>query len=172
MIEELISIARIYKPFGLKGLAKASGAGDTLSSLKIPCLVSVSDNHNSCQHKLVKVVKRKTDYLIGFENISTYEQISVLCGNIILIRKADLPPKKNDHEFYHFELIGLRPVSGTKDLSEFQITGILDNPAHEILQFSDGTNEILVPFMGKFVGEINPDLKTIEIFDWESWIVD
>lgn len=91
-----------------------------------------------------------------------------LRGHRIWIRREDFPAPADD-EFYWVDLIGCA-VSNEQGESLGEVTGLLDNGAHQILQIAyplaDGnTGERLVPFVDAFLRNVDVPGKRI-VVDW------
>lgn len=171
----MVSIGRISSCFGLKGQLKVESSGDILNNLPIPILVFIGDKQKTpdcLQLKINSLKKNKNQFIISFENIDSIEKAENLKSKIIYLEKSSIPVLNEQDEFYIYQLIGLSPINEKIDLNSFKLIEVMDNPAHPILVFTDGTNEVLIPFINRFVKTIDLKKSTIEIPDWENWIED
>ncbi len=108
--EELIAIAAIGKPVGLKGWCRLFPHGETLSSLKLPFKLDAVGDLGSEQVELVSLHKDPKGYRGRFEGYGSRDEVDVLKNLQLKIPRSDLPEKGND-EFYHFELEGMKVFS-------------------------------------------------------------
>ena len=107
-------------------------------------------------------------HIMGCESRNAAEDLQ---GATVQIRRAHFPPL-DDNEFYWVDLIGHAVVnlSGEK-LGE--VGGLIENGAHPILrvsvpsQGSEKAQELLIPFVDRFVTKVDQQAKVIEV-DWEK----
>ncbi|MBE7411317.1 MAG: ribosome maturation factor RimM [Leptospiraceae bacterium] len=173
--DEFISIGRISGVFGLKGHLKVESSGDILEYLQLPYNLKIGEKDNfSSLHSytLLNLRKNKNSYILLLDPIHSIEIAEKMKSKILYIEKSKVTPLNNKDEFYIFQLLGLKPVSEGYDLFHFQIREVLDNPAHPILIFTDGKIEVLIPFLDRFVKNINIENSTIEIVNWGDWVED
>ena len=171
----LVSIGKISGTFGLKGHLKIDSSGDILNNLNLPAIVLLGEKQdfsNPDTLEMISLKKNKDKYIVLFGKIDTIEKAEKLKNKILYLDKSDIPALTTFNEFYIYQLIGLAPVSNNKKLSDYKLKEVMDNPAHPILIFDNGEREVLVPFLEKFVNEVDLVNLTIEIPDWETWIED
>ena len=172
MIDDFISIGKITAPFGLKGHLKVAVSGDILNSLKAPVSLFI---HSQSQFKpcsIIEILHHKQGPIVlikGFEDINLAEK---LCGEILYFPKKEADALVSGDEFFEYQLIGLVPYEGEKVFSEFKVQSIIDNPVHPILSFKSDSQEILVPYISRYVGKVDLIQKKIEVFHWEDWFIE
>ncbi len=94
----------------------------------------------------------------------------LLKGATVQIRRAHFPPL-DDNEFYWIDLIG-HAVENLRGDALGTVAGLIDNGAHPILrvelpaQGTDKAQELLIPFVDRFVTEVDQAGKRIKV-DWE-----
>ena len=174
MTDEKISIGKFSKPHGIRGNIKITATGTVLSELKPEFTVFLK--HKSgytalavTSVKTVKLTDTINEFIVKIKDCDTPEAAEKFRGMEMFIEKNKLPhPGQN--EFYQFELIGLSPKYNGEIQQNYVLTSVMNNPAHQILIFSDEEKEILIPFISQFVGDIDPEKKTIEIYNWDDWL--
>ncbi|MCB1189993.1 MAG: 16S rRNA processing protein RimM [Leptospiraceae bacterium] len=166
--DDYILIGKVVATFGLKGAVKVLTSGDILEVLQEPIHVylNLPLSQNSIKPiKLEKFWKAANVFVFIMDGFSTIEEAEVIVGTKIYVRKDKIP--LNSDDFFVYQLLGLYPKSNDILYKEFKVVEVMDNPAHPILRFiDDNKQEILIPFVNRFVGEVNIDNGFIEIFDW------
>ncbi len=112
------------------------------------------------------------EVLARLSTVQSREEAEAAKGTQIQVSRS-LFPELDEGEFYWVDLIGLKVVNSGGD-SLGVVYDLMDNGVHQILRVeaekaddSGKRREILIPFVDKFVGEI--DMKTGKItVDWES----
>lgn len=118
--------------------------------------------------KIQSVSKQKT-LILAFEEITDVETAEKFLGSQIYIHKA-LVPTLPGGEFYNFQILGLKPVHEGTLISGYTVIKILENPVHPILEFSNGENTVLIPFIEKYIGSISLKEGKIEVKEWQVWL--
>ncbi len=171
MTENYISIGKIISTHGLKGEVKVAHSGGLLSYVNVSSVV-YEDSHGFI--KKLKIHKNKNQgsfSIVSFVGFTRLEDVENLVGKNLYLHKSKFP-KKEIGEYYVYELIGLHPRFNSQILSEYKVQKVMENPAHPILIFQGNGKEILVPFVSRFVGEVNLEKQYIEMIDWEDWFLD
>lgn len=172
MINDFISIGKITAPFGLKGHLKVAVSGDILNSLSAPVSLYISSGSKFKELAIIEILNHKQGPIIlvkGFEDINLSEK---LCGEVLYFPRKDADALLSGDEFFEYQLIGLVPYEGEKIFSDFQVKLVIDNPVHPILSFQSKSQEILVPYISRYVGKVDLEAKRIEVFHWEDWFIE
>jgi len=171
LTEKYISIGKIVGSFGLKGLVKILHSGGILSE-SAPDLEYVF-LHQSSHYKSKKITVHGTKgnvVIAVLEGIDTIEDAEKLTGKEIYLPVSELQKFRKPGEFFLFELVGCIPYENGNEISGFQLTDVLDNPAHMILVFEKDGKEILIPYIDKYVGNIDIGNRKIEIIGWNDFL--
>ena len=128
----LLEVGRVDRPHGIRGEVAVSLVTNRLERLD-PGSVLQSDDG-----PLVVISSRPhgNRHLVRFEDVVTRDQAEQLKG---LVLKAT--PIVDPDELWVHELIGLTVVD-QDDIDRGVITGVIDNPASDLLELDDGS---LVP---------------------------
>ena len=168
MTEQFLSLGRVVGTHGLRGGLKVYAERGILTTSSKDLSIRFVPDLDSKVYKLQSVSKQKL-LVLKLEEISTIEEAEKLVGKFIYLLKSEVPEPEKD-EVYEFQLIGLVPRENGKVFTDFKVTSVLDNPAHPILEFSNGDTQVLVPYIQRFVGNIDVSSGCIDVIDWEDWI--
>jgi 16S rRNA processing protein RimM len=101
---DLIAIARVKAPSGLKGKMWITPFGEGLTEYEYLIIGS-----NVKPIKLLSVEKRKHGFIIALEGITDISQVEQIKGEILSIKRRWLP-EVEEGEYYWADLIGLTVV--------------------------------------------------------------
>ena len=157
---KLFAYGKILKPHGLNGEVKVlpySGESENFKKFK---QLYLSPNGGSEQEfKITGKKFQKNQIIAKLDGIDSIEKAEELRGLTVYIDRKDLPSTDND-EYYWFELIGLS-VFDIENEKIGRVDSIIDNAAQPILVIKNRSDEYMVPFIEKFVKEI--DIKNSKI---------
>jgi 16S rRNA processing protein RimM len=160
-------LGKVVGTHGLQGGLKVVADRGILSSFPSNLLIQFAPSKTEPEYKIISTSKQKT-FVIKIEEINSVEKAELFVGKNIYIEKSKIPaPEKG--EFYEFQLIGLIPREKDNLYSDFKIINVIESPAHPLLEFSDGLQTILIPYINRFVGEIDLTKNEIEVIDWQDW---
>jgi 16S rRNA processing protein RimM len=146
---------------------KVAHSGGILSQEKLDSAIIFINN----SPKILKIesCENKGSFsILRFQEHPTIQEVENYVGLLLYLEKEKFP-RNSSEEFFVFELIGLQPRSRGVLQDSFSIQRVIENPAHPLLVFTDGQKEILVPYVNRFVGEVNLKEKWVEVHDWEDW---
>lgn len=150
---------------------KVAHSGGILSQEKVNRVSLFIDSSEPLNLQIQSQEDKGSYSILCFKDHPSISDVEKYVGQIVYLHKESFP-KKDLGEFFIFELVGLVPRSSGSLLKEFKVLKVIENPAHPILCFSNGTQEILVPFVNRFVGDVNIQEGWIEVLDWEDWFID
>jgi len=151
---DLIAYGKVIKPHGLSGEVKVLPFSGELSSFKNFNNLYISQEINNPTKFIISRRRNQKDSIIvKLEGIDTIDDAEHLKGLMVFIDKKELPEKADD-EYYWFELIGME-VFDNKDKLIGKVKDIMDNAAQPILVINNDSEEYLVPFVEKFVEDID-----------------
>lgn len=122
----------------------------------------------------VEMMQAKThsgDVVASLMGVADRNAAEALKGTAVQIRRSSFPPLAND-EFYWVDLIGLA-VENLQGQHLGVVADMMDNGAHPILRVQppqvaeseQKPQEILIPFVGRFVTAVDQKEKKITV-DW------
>ena len=157
---DLIVYGKVIKPHGLSGEVKVLPFSGELSSFKnFNNLYISKEINNPPKFIITRSRNQKGNVIVKLEGIDSIDDAEQLKGLMVFIDKRELPEKADD-EYYWFELIGME-VFDNNDKLIGKVKDIMDNTAQTILVINNDSEEYLVPFVEKFVEDI--DLKNSKI---------
>jgi len=111
------------------------------------------------------------DVVASVTGVADRDQAEALKGSAVYIRRAHFPAL-DEGEYYWVDLIGLTVVNDA-GLVLGQVSGLMDNGAHPILQVTPAADpgdskakELLIPFVEQFVHTVDQAQGRITV-DWE-----
>ncbi|MBR7091059.1 MAG: 16S rRNA processing protein RimM [Clostridia bacterium] len=154
---DMINIAKITKPQGVKGEVKAQpflGGTDVhfLTKQKSLYIDGIERKIESCSYRV--------GYLfIKLSDVNNRNDAELLRDKVITFPRSKMPPL-DVNEFYTDDLIGCT-ILDEFDKRIGKIADIKDYGATSILVIKDGTEEILCPFLMDLFTEINIEYATL-----------
>ena len=155
-------MGHIIGAFGIHGWVKIKT--DAVHSLSNYPKVLLKQNEQWSEYKLEKVSTANDVLQVKLENINDRNQALALKGTVVGIERSEFPALAND-EYYFTDLIDLN-VYNQKHEFLGQVKNLMETGATAVLVLQDGDKERLIPFVNKYI--INVDLQNKQIIvDWE-----
>ena len=152
---DLISIARISSPHGIKGALNVRPYGSDHAFLSYSRFFIPTENREFQEYRVVSSrLKKPGSIILVLAGVDDRNRAEELAGSEIYI-KRDMLPEPDDDEDYWQDLIGLRVV--TQDGSAVGvIKNILETAGHDIYVVrSENGKEILIPAVKDIVRDVN-----------------
>lgn len=162
---QLVAIATITKPVGLKGQCAVHCEGDTLGLLTFPRTVFIGASAQDVRPvTLLEIIENAKGLQVCFEGFGDRTTAESLRGVQIFVHQRDLPPL-DEGRFYHFELNGMCVVD-TDGKTIGTVSGITSYPTVDVLEVSSGKGSltIAVPMTPQTLSAIDRANKTIVVF--------
>lgn len=163
MSKDLIEIARITSPSGIKGFVKIeSFASNSEDIFKYKGLVL-----DSQPISLKKINKLKGGlFVCEMSGVSSRDEAESLRNKVIMMQKISLPElAKGQH--YAVDLLDFTVVSKADD-SVGKVLNIIDYGGGEILEYEDSAGDaVLIPFDAQFISEVDVEKKRIVLEHYE-----
>ena len=169
--EDLIVVGYVAGAHGIKGLLRIRPFSDDADAL-----LTVDEwwLDKPAPHKVrVEYARDHSDEILaGIASVETREAAEALKGAQVLISRS-LFPELDEDEFYWVDLIGMKVVNHRNE--ELGVVhDLLDNGVHQVLRVDAGIveatqkrREILIPFVRRFVGDVDRVSGTIAV-EWEA----
>ena len=169
--DDLVVVGQVAGAYGVQGWVRIrpySEDAETLLTVKDwwlekPALHAV---------KVLQTRIHNDEILVRLSSIQSREDAEVAKGTLIKVSRSLFPELEED-EFYWVDLIGLQVINLNGELLG-QIYDLMDNGVHQVLRVevekegnSGKRKEILIPFVEKFVQNVDLDDKKV-LVDWES----
>ncbi len=152
---DLISIARISSPHGIKGALNVRPYGSDHSFLSYSHFFIPTENREFQEYRVVSSrLKKPGSIILVLAGVDDRNRAEELAGSEIYI-KRDMLPEPDEDEDYWQDLIGLRVV--TQDGSAVGvIKNILETAGHDIYVVrSENGKEILIPAVKDIVRDVH-----------------
>ena len=165
MKQSLVLYGKITKRHGLYGEVKVfafGGRPETLSGVG-EVYVEVPERKEPRRFGLSRIKIQKNAAIVKLENVDTAEAADALKNLHVLVEKNDLQPPGED-EYYWSDLIGLRVRTSRGD-GIGEVKDLIGSGGHDILVIKspERGREFLVPFVERFVTEVDLDGSTITV---------
>ena len=168
---EKLEIARIGKPFGLKGEAHAFSL-TSFPKLRFKkgykYLLENERTGQSLTLTLTRCSINGDTLVLGFEEIHTPEEAATLKEGLLIMDKADAPMPKGYVRYS--ELVGMTAIDDEgKELGTLlEVCEFATTPSLRFKKVGGGV--FYAPFIDKFVGDIDYEKKTIAIHVMEGML--
>ncbi|KAA1292104.1 16S rRNA processing protein RimM [Leptospira interrogans] len=173
MTKEWVSLGQLGKPFGIKGWLRLNVRETVLCELKTPISLKLSKPDFHFPEKeitLLEIRPHGGKFIVRFEGVTTPEEAAKWIGGFLFLPQKLLPKIETKNEFYITDLIGLQAIDESGKKLDWKLKDVQDNPAHPILVFvKENGEEILIPFLQVFVGDLDLEKNTIVLIQPEIW---
>lgn len=163
----IIVVGRIVGPFGVKGWVKLKTFTDSPEILRRQAGWWIGRDGDWHESGTVQTQQNGAMLLARFEGCETPEAALAYRGLEVGLPRESLPPA-GANEFYLADLIGLEVVN-----MEGEVLGTLaelfSNGAHDVMRVVDGEAERLLPFIDRFVREVDIDARRILVEWGKDW---
>ena len=163
-----IKIGKITGAQGLRGELKLfHDSGDEEALLRLSHLYL----NAACEgYRIDELRFRKRTPIIKLAGVDSREAAEALTGTEIFADKEEARPKE-EGAYFVMDLIGLKVcLHGGSDAVTGEIAGVIDNPAHEILEINTEKGILLLPFIDVFIREVDTAAGFIIITPPEGWL--
>ena len=175
--KDCLTIGKIVKPIGLKGLVKVISLSDFPERFFDCGDVYLFDEKKSAFHKnktssthvfKIRECSQGNGFLrLGFSSYDKIEDIQELVGSLVMIAESERA-QLEEGQFYYYELIGLEAYDKDKLLGK--IDSIVDYGSGDLFRIIDNGKELLIPFRKEFVKEIDLESKRVQLELIEGFI--
>lgn len=159
---KFIAYGKILKPHGLKGEIKVLPYSAEPENFKqVQYIYTKSDSNGPRRYKVSAKRFQKHFIIARLQNVNSIEDAEALRNKEIHVDRNELPSNQED-EYYWFELIGLNVYNENECLIG-QVDSLIDNTAQPVLVIKNNSEEYMVPFIDRFVKEVNLDNSKIVV---------
>lgn len=154
MSDDLITIGRIVKVWGLKGEVKVLPlTHDPKRFERLPSVFIVSPEGKEQKRRIRVIRYSKGGIILTIVGINTVGEASGLLSHLIKISEKDLDPLP-EGEYYIFQLIGMQ-VSTDEGRDIGTIADIFSTGSNDVYVVRKGKKEYLIPAIKEVVKEID-----------------
>ena len=156
-----ITVARVIKPFGLRGRVAVEPLTDFPERFAPGSILFIDDQ----PFEVTASRPQRQRWVLKFKDISTPEDAETLRGALLQIPESQLHPLP-DGQYYRFQIVGLLAV--TKDGRELgPVKDVLETPANDVYQVQTPTGDLLVPALPEFVMQVDLEAGRMIIEEME-----
>ncbi|AHH08665.1 16S rRNA processing protein RimM [Borrelia anserina] len=153
----------ILSSYGVNGYAKVKSISnnfDDFFGLKGNKLVLKKNSCSSIEVRVEDISLMNNSLLLKFEEFSTPEPIKNLIGFELWV-SDEFASKLEEGEYYFGELIGYKLVNNGKELGI--VVSFFECVKSILLEIKVENKLFFVPFLDVYLGDIDRELKTIEL---------
>ena len=162
MPDSPITVARIIKPFGLRGRVVIESLTDFPARFAPGSILLIDDQ----PFEITTSRPQKHRWVLKFKGVDTPEDAETLRGALLQVPESQLHPLP-EGQFYRFQIIGLLAV--TRDGRELgPVKDVLETPANDVYQVQTPTGELLVPALPDFVLKVDLEAGKMVVEDVET----
>lgn len=170
--QELLAVAKLGAPRGLKGFLKLhsySGEYDHLKSLKVVLLGPANMPSQAKTMRIKAVELGDWGMSLAFEGYESPEKARALTGLELFAPRENASPL-GTNEWYIHDLVGLKLMLGGGSVGE--VLGVLEGGADPLLEVRVAASgvQVLVPFRSEFIGEVDCEAGTMELL--AGWLLE
>ena len=160
---EYISIGIIQKPHGIRGEVKVFPKTDFIEErFKTGKHILLDFNGKKTPQIIETVRMHKGSVLVKFKGLDSLNDVEFFHRGELFVEREALH-ELSDDEFYFVDLVGCHVVVDGNDLGE--VVEVMETPAHPILRVKGHERDILIPFVERFILDVDLASKTICV-DW------
>jgi 16S rRNA processing protein RimM len=158
--DEMFLLGRIVGTHGLRGDLKLRPLADESEALTTAREITLRFANGSSEvFRLLRADRHNRLWLLRLEGRETIEAAQPLIGCEVLVPLEDLPPLAAG-EYYWYQLKGLTVTDRQRgDIGT--IVDLFTTAAHDIYVVQGPYGEVLVPAVGEFVLEIDPEVGQV-----------
>ena len=162
-----IAIGRVRSSFGLDGSFKVqSYSGETEHFLTLRSIELSKEG--KIRHAIVESVRViGNSPLVKISGVDTPEAAKLLAGWDITVDRT-FAAALAAGEYYQSDLVGLSVLAN--GVAVGTVASVYDGPQSVLLEVQTENGSRLLPFMDRFVGDIDVEARTIEL--WELWFLE
>ena len=145
-------VGKIGRPHGLRGEVTVQLRTDFPEQRFAPGVHLREDTGRTLTVETAR--PHKGAFLVQFAGVSDRDAAAELCGRILRIDVAELPPLDDPDEFYDHQLEGLAAVGRDGGMLG-TVREVAHAPASDLLVLDTGHGDVLVPFVRAIVPEVD-----------------
>jgi 16S rRNA processing protein RimM len=167
MEKDLFPIARVVKPHGVKGKIKVEYFGEDLNRFSLYQEVLIEDRMGKLKtYEILETTVQPPRLILRLKGIERVEDVQVLVGKEILIRKEALPDLPED-EYYWIEIVGMVvETEGGKRIGK--VKEILPTGASDVFVVEGKRGEILLPATEEVIQGIDRERGVMKVSRMEG----
>jgi len=164
--DELVTIGRIVKPFGVKGDVRVESLSDVPGRFEglpgLPAVTLVAPSGRAVVSTVRHVRPHRGGYVLSLEAFSTPEEAAAFRGALIQIPRTASPPLAGE-QYYHFDLVGLTVVVEGSGLCLGTLEEVLEAGGNTVFAVRQNGREILLPATKHVVARVDLENRTMTV---------
>ncbi len=166
---ELIAVAKIIKPIGIRGEVKIQLLTDDGERLSLLASIWIGKDEKAVrEHKILRVRQDVKQCVATLQGVETVEAAEVLRDQFLFIPKDEIVLPKEGRYFVD-DVLGCEMA--TQDGKQVgTIVDVLTLPANDLWVVRNGEKEILIPAVKAIVKEVDVKQKRVVIDSLEGLI--
>jgi 16S rRNA processing protein RimM len=166
---ELIAVAKIIKPIGIRGEVKIQLLTDEINRLSHLTSVWIGKQQQAAtEHKILRVRQDVKQCLAALQGIETIEAAESLRDQFLFVSQDETVPPKEGRYFVD-DILGCE-MATQKGEQVGTIVDVLTLPGNDLWVVRNGQKEILIPAVKEIVKEVDVKRKRIVIDSPEGLI--
>ena len=152
--ENLVTIGKIERPFGVRGEFKVRSLSDVPGRLDKLKQVQVLEPTGQIVDRTVTHVRRAgSTYIMGLAGVTTPEEAGLLRGGLIQVPRRPAATLSAD-VYFECDLLGMT-VENERGEEVGMLETILEIPDNHVFVVRKGTEEVLIPAAKRFVTSVD-----------------
>ena len=164
-----VVIGRIRKPHGVDGAVKVESYSGEADHFKALDTVELIREGRTREMEIESVAVHNRVPVVRFRGVETPESARLLSGWEIQVER-NRAARLGNNEFYAADLVGASVTVSGEPVG--RVLSVIEGAQAPLLEIDvlNGGPPVLVPFMERFVGDVDTGSGHIEIY--ERWILD
>lgn len=161
-LRDLILIGHVIRPHGIAGLLRIVSYAQSLETfLQAGSVFMDRGNNEFEERKVIDIRPHGSSFLLRLSGLNSIEQTEIFKAAKIFIRKDSLI-KKDEDEFFYYELLGLNIYSITGQYLGV-VKEIFPTGSNDVYVVEGQGKEFLIPAIHQVIKEINIAQKRMVI---------
>ncbi len=161
-LRDLILIGHVIRPHGIAGLLRIVSYAQSLETfLQAGSVFMDRGNNEFEERKVIDIRPHGSSFLLRLSGLNSIEQTEIFKAAKIFIRKDSLI-KKDEDEFFYYELLGLNVYSITGQYLGV-VKEIFPTGSNDVYVVEGQGKEFLIPAIHQVIKEINITQKRMVI---------
>jgi 16S rRNA processing protein RimM len=167
MEKDLFPIGRVIKPHGVKGKIKVQYFGEDVNRFPPYGEVFIEESTGRMRaHEILEAIPQPPHLILRLKGIEKREEVELLIGKEILIRRETLPDLK-EGEYYWMDILGM-VVETPEGKRIGEVKEIFPTGAHDIYVVEGKRGEILLPATEEVIQSIDREKGVIKVVRMEG----
>ena len=167
MEKNLFPIGRVIKPHGVKGKIKVQYFGEDVNRFPPRGEVFIEESAGRMRaYEILEAIPQPPRLILRLKGIEKREEVELLIGKEILMRKETLPDLK-EGEYYWMDILGM-VVETPEGKRIGEVKEIFPTGAHDIYVVEGKRGEILLPATEEVIQSIDREKGVIKVVRMEG----